>query len=106
MAAPQDFYTPELKEFTQQKIRRIHCPLLIAHGDVHPINKINNDIVIPELKAAGKPLETILYPGKPHGFSRTSKKFFDDCDAFFRRHLATRPTPLAEALVKQAPVGP
>jgi dipeptidyl aminopeptidase/acylaminoacyl peptidase len=105
MASPRDFYTTELEQFTREKIRKIHCPVFIAHGDVHPINKINNEIVIPAMKEAGKPLELIVYPGERHGFSRRSKKFFDDCHAFFRRHLATQPRPLPDALVTQVPVG-
>jgi acetyl esterase/lipase len=104
MAAPREFYTPELEQFTREKIRKIHCPVLIAHGDVHPINKINNEIVIPAMKEAGKAPEVILYPGQRHGFSQASKKFFDDSDAFFRRHLATQPKALLEVMVKHVPL--
>lgn len=35
---PQKYYTPELRKFTQEKIRRISCPILIIHGDKHPIS--------------------------------------------------------------------
>jgi acetyl esterase/lipase len=104
MASPRDYYTPELQQFTREKIRKIHCPVFIAYGNVHPINKINNEIIIPEMRDAGKAPEVILYPGQPHGFSRASKKFFEDCDAFFKRHLATQPKPLTDALVTQVPV--
>lgn len=111
MADPRRFYTPDLQKYTQAKIRRINCPVLIVQGDVHPINKINNEIIIPELKAAGKRLEVILYPGQPHGFyfggngaPEAGQKCFDDSHAFFKRHLATQPRPLEESLVKRVPV--
>jgi acetyl esterase/lipase len=109
MQDPQRYYTPELRKFTEEKIRKINCPVFIAHGDKHAINKINNEIFVPALKAAGKQVEVILYPGENHGFSHRgtpamTKKFFDDCDAFFRRHLPTQPRPLARTLVSQVPV--
>jgi acetyl esterase/lipase len=105
MASPRDYYTPGLQQFTRAKISKIQCPVFIAHGNVHPINKLNNEIVIPEMKAAGKPPEVVLYAGQPHGFSRTSKPFFTGCDAFFRRRLATQPVALPEGIVTQVPVG-
>lgn len=115
MDDPKRFYTPELEKLTQQKIRKINCPILIVHGDQHAINKINHEIIIPELKKAEKQVEVTLYPGQPHGFyngqvTRTRSpeavlKCFADCNAFFKKHLATQPTPLGESLVKQVPAG-
>src|SRR5688572_30472094 len=110
MEDPKAFYTPELQKFTRDKIERIKCPVLIVHGDQHPINKINHEIVIPELKRAGKTLEVILYPGQPHTFlfgqagsPAATRKCFDDCHAFFRKHLPTQPAPLPDSVVKQVP---
>ncbi len=34
MKDPKRFYTPELQERTREKIARIGCPILIAHGDI------------------------------------------------------------------------
>jgi acetyl esterase/lipase len=111
MEDPRRHYTPELQEFTRAKIRRIACPVLIVHGDQHAINKINAEIVIPELRAAGKTLEVILYPGQPHTFvfgqdgsPEATRKCFEDCHAFFRKYLPTPPTALEDSLVKQVPV--
>ena len=111
MDDPKRFYTPELQKFTREKVRKISCPVLIVHGDQHAINKINHEIIIPELKEAGKKPEVILYPGQPHGFyygrngmPEAGQKCFDDCNAFFKRHLPTKPTPLDEALIKHVPV--
>jgi acetyl esterase/lipase len=60
MSDPRRYYTPELQKFTREKIARISCPVFIAYGNVSRINKINNEIIIPELKAAGKVVEAIL----------------------------------------------
>ncbi len=94
MQDPKKFWTPELQKMTREKIGKIHCPVFIAYGDKSPINLINHEIVIPELKAAGKQVETKLYPGKTHGFSKNSEEFFNDCDKFFRKSLATAPKPI------------
>jgi acetyl esterase/lipase len=105
MQTPKDYYTPELEKFTREKIARIHCPVFIAHGDKHPINIINNEIVLPALRTAGKQVEVILYPGENHGFSHNgtpemTKKFFDDCHAFYMRHLPVKPVALPETIVQ------
>ncbi len=112
MDDPKSFYTPELQKLTREKIARIACPVLIVHGDQHPINKINHEIIIPEMKAAGKKLEVIPYPGQPHAFvfgqdgsPEAIRKCFEDCDRFFKQHLPTKPTPLDASLVKQVPAG-
>jgi hypothetical protein len=89
---------------------RIGCPVFIASGNVSAINKTNNDIVIPELKVAGKAVEVVLYPNEPHGFSKgvgtpqAALKFFTDADAFFQRHLPTKPKPLDAATVTPVPI--
>jgi acetyl esterase/lipase len=110
MDDPKLYYTPELQKFTREKIARIACPVLIVHGDQHPINKINDDIIIPELKDAGKTVEVILYPGQPHTFvfaqegaPEAALKCFTDSHAFYQRHLATKPRPVDRALIKDEP---
>jgi dienelactone hydrolase len=112
MEEPKRFYTPELQKRTRDKVERINCAILIAHGDQHPINKVSEEILIPELKRAGKKLEVIHYPGQPHSFyfggrgtEEATKKAFEDTHAFFKKHLPTQPVPLDELLVKQVPVG-
>jgi acetyl esterase/lipase len=111
MEDPKRYYTPELQKLTREKIARIACPVLIVHGDQHPINKINHEITIPELKEAGKMFEVILYAGQPHNFvfgqegsPQATQKCFDDCHAFFKQHLPTQPTPLEASLVNHVPV--
>jgi dienelactone hydrolase len=111
MANPKQAYDAQAQKITRDKIARIRCPILIVHGDVHEINKFNNDVYIPELKAAGKKVEVIYYPGAPHALAlgrntapETTKKVFDDCNAFFMRHLPTQPRPVEKSLVREVPV--
>ena len=106
MTDPKHYYTPELQKFTRGKIQRIACPVLIVHGDQHPINKINDEIIIPELKDAGKKVEVILYPGQPHlfvfaqeGSPEAARKCFEDSLAFIGRHTATQAKPLDRTLI-------
>lgn len=114
---PQRYYTPEYQKLTRAKIAKIRCPILIVQGDQHPINRFNAEVLIPELRAAGKALEVITYPGEPHCFgfhgtrqtasaSKAALKMFQDTEAFCRRYVATKPKPLQPSLVKQVPVTP
>jgi len=73
-------YTDERRKATEAKIARIACPLLIHHGDTHPLKKINFDIVFPAIEKAGKTMVIKHYPGEDHGFywgNRTSEKVLD-----------------------------
>jgi dienelactone hydrolase len=110
MADPKKFYTPELQKFTRAKIERIHVPIFIAQGNVHPIGKINREIIIPELEAAGKDVEVKDYPGQPHGFyfgrtphQEAALEFFKDCDRFFRKHIKVQPKAIAAERIRQEP---
>ena len=109
MEDPKTYYTPELQRLTREKIAKISCPVFIAHGDQHIINKVNNEVFVPEMKQAGKLTQVIIYPGGEHSFSHGGKpdltqKFFDDCHAFFQKYLPTQPIPLETSLVQQVPV--
>ncbi len=110
-------YAPDLQRFTQEKIRKIGSPIFIAQGD-QPLgpgvdhHKIINELLVPELKAAGKEVEEIVYPGQQHcfGFYRflgaeaAASQFFADMDAFFKRHLLTQPQAVDDSLVEYVPV--
>ncbi len=95
MRDARKYWTPELQMMIREKIRKIECPVFIAYGDKSQINNVNHEMVIPELKAAGKQVETKLYPGQHHGFSKLSGEFFEDASRFFGQHLAMQPTPLS-----------
>jgi dipeptidyl aminopeptidase/acylaminoacyl peptidase len=101
---PLRYYTPEVQKRTRDKIARIDCPILLTCGTLDPINQINNEIVIPELRAAGKDLRVVEYAGAPHGFSvvhgpALAEPFVRDCLSFFGQHVRTKPAPVDPALV-------
>ncbi|MBB3209070.1 dipeptidyl aminopeptidase/acylaminoacyl peptidase [Rhodopirellula rubra] len=68
MKRPLHYYTDIQRQQTEQKIDAIRCPILIHHGDTHPLKKMNNEILFPAITAAGKDLRVIIYPGEQHGF--------------------------------------
>jgi dipeptidyl aminopeptidase/acylaminoacyl peptidase len=95
---PEAFWTPDIVSKVQDKIGRFQTPLLILHGDIHPLKKLNMDYIIPEIKKAKKSLEVMIYPGKNHGFewgTRVDAEFIEsmiqDIREFAEPHLNTRP---------------
>jgi dipeptidyl aminopeptidase/acylaminoacyl peptidase len=111
MRNPKKYYTPELQKFTRGKVTQIHCPVLIVHGDVHPLKIINQEIIVPELKAANKPVEYIEYAGQPHAFwwgamdAAVGERVFNDSMRFLKPNLKTQPVAIDESLIKRVPVG-
>jgi acetyl esterase/lipase len=111
MRNPAKHLTPELQKLTRAKIAQIHCPVLIVHGDIHPLKIINQEIIVPELKAAGKSVEYIEYAGQPHAFwwgsqdAAVGQKVFDDSMRFLKSHLKTQPVAIDESLIKRVPAG-
>jgi len=113
---PRSYYTTEYQKLTRAKIARIHCPILIIQGDQDPrVFPFNNQVFIPELRALGKKVEVITYPGEPHCFNfngngpRTphpavALKAFHDIDVFCRRYVKTIPRTIAAGLVKYVAV--
>ena len=105
---PKGYYTVEYQKVTRAKIAKIHCPILIIQGDQNWVVPFNNQVLIPELRALGKNVEAITYPGEPHCFGFTGNrrpeaalKMFRDMDAFCRRHVQTKPEAIDNRLVKQ-----
>ena len=110
---PRRYYTPKAKAFTRAKIEKIRCPVLIVHGDVHPINIINNKVIIPEMKALGKPIDSILYSGCKHGFYFGSRETpwealncFRDTLAFAAKHIEVQPQPVKDSRIEERLVAP
>lgn len=98
---PQKHYTEERKAQTQKKIKTISCPVLILHGDQHALKKLNSEIFLPELKAAGIEVEYKVYSGNSHGFywgngtnRETVENFMADTQAFLEARLKTHARPL------------
>lgn len=70
-------YTDERRKATEAKIAAISSPLLVHHGDVHPLRKINFEVVFPAIQKAEKSITVKHYPGENHGFywgNRTSEE--------------------------------
>jgi len=109
MREPQRFFTVDLQRFTREKINKIRAPILILHGDVHPLKKLNNEIVIPELLAAGKRLDLSYHPGAPHGFyfgagpKEATWHAHEAVKSFFARYQKTPPSPIAATLIQWKP---
>lgn len=109
MEEPKKHYTPELQKFTEAKISKINCPVLIVHSNLHPINKVNNDIVIPAMRAASKYYEIVFFPEQQHGFyngygQAVGMKVYDTLASFYLRHVATKPKPIDSSLIELEPV--
>jgi dipeptidyl aminopeptidase/acylaminoacyl peptidase len=111
MKEPKKHLTPELLQFTRAKIAKIHCPVLILHGDIHPLKIINQEVIVPELKTADKSVEYIEYAGQPHAFwwgamdAAVGQKVFDDSMRFLTPNLKTQPIALDESLITRVPAG-
>ncbi len=108
----EELYTPALRERTRRKLEKIQCPVLILHGDQHWLKRFNLELLVPEMKALGKQVEVRTFPGAKHSFywgrntePATALKAHREADAFLRKHLKTRPKPVAAVHVRQAPVG-
>jgi dipeptidyl aminopeptidase/acylaminoacyl peptidase len=111
MRNPRKYYTLDLQKFTQTKVNQIHCPVLIVHGDIHPLKIINQEIIVPELKAAGKSVEYIEYPGQAHGFwwgaadGAVGQKVFEDAMRFLKPTLKTQPVAIDGSLITRVAAG-
>jgi dienelactone hydrolase len=97
-ADPHSLYTDELKERTRKKIYGISCPVLVMHGDQHQLKKFNFEILVPELKSAGKQVVVEKYAGEKHGFywGRSDNpamplKANRDAHKFFQAAIAVQP---------------
>lgn len=80
MENPFAYQTPETEALTAKKVGKIGCPVLILHGDVHVIQKMNKGMLVPALEAANVVHEYRVYPGNPHGFyfgGRTTEETVD-----------------------------
>lgn len=115
MENPRQFYTSEYQNILRTKLARIKCPILIIQAEKDRpaplINRFNAEVLIPELRALGKTVEVLTYPGEPHCFCfygsgpRTPRpavalKAYRDAEAFSRRYVPTKPSPLGLELVK------
>lgn len=68
MAQPEKYFTPELRARTLEKLRQIQAPVLIVHGDMHDLRKLNKPLFLPLMRQAGVKTEYLEYAGYGHGF--------------------------------------
>jgi dipeptidyl aminopeptidase/acylaminoacyl peptidase len=91
LGEPERFITEAAKKQTHDKVMKVSCPVFYAHSDQIIFNKLNDLVMVPELKKMKPKLEMKLYPKLYHTFSRNHEPFFTDCDAFFKKYLKTQP---------------
>lgn len=106
---PRKYYTPELQTFTEGKVKNINCPVFIVHSDVHPVNNVTNEIVIPAMRAAGKSYEIMFMPGLKHGFYNgydhaAGMQMYEALAGFYSRNIVSKPKPIDSSLIKIEPV--
>ena len=114
MADPAKYFTDRHRQLTREKLAKIRCPVIVTHGDVHPLKKLNFDFFFPELLKAGKKVTISIHPGMPHGLSWYSaegrieklQRTFEEEESFFRRFLPTQPVPLDRSQVQWVPDPP
>jgi CubicO group peptidase (beta-lactamase class C family)/acetyl esterase/lipase/esterase/lipase superfamily enzyme len=68
MAAPEKYFTPELRQRTLEKLKTLHALVLMLHSDQHALHKLNKPLFLPLMKEAGVKVEYREYPGYGHGF--------------------------------------
>lgn len=68
MEDPQSEYTPGRREEMRAWMAEIDCPVLVLQGEPVGLYKTNFEILIPEMRALGKEISSITYPGMTHGF--------------------------------------
>lgn len=112
-ADPKSLYTDELKNHTRHKLGGLNSPVLILHGDQHPLRKFNLGLFVPEMQAMGKDVTVKTYPGEPHGFywgqgkdPAMALRANQDAEAFIRKRVAVQPKPISEGLYETVPVSP
>jgi acetyl esterase/lipase len=125
------YYSADLQRKFRAKLAAMDAPILIVQGDVGdgPVdtdgpgrNRFNAEVLIPELREAGKQVEVKVYPEQAHCFCSASGAprpggraapaswpaaalhAFEDIDAFCRRHVRTKPVALNAEWVTDEPV--
>jgi dipeptidyl aminopeptidase/acylaminoacyl peptidase len=114
MDNPAKYFTDRHRQFTREKLAKIRCPVIVTHGDVSGLKRLNFEFFFPELLGAGKNVTISIHPGMEHGLSwysaegRMAKLLstFKEEEAFFLRYLATKPVPLDRSQVQWVPDPP
>ena len=101
MGSPRDFYGPRNHDLILQKAKTIRAPVLMLHGDIHPLKLMNHELFIPALREAGVNPVVKIFPHQGHGFYFGSgvneavvEKVVEDLRSFLSKHLAAVPRPI------------
>jgi acetyl esterase/lipase len=102
MKDPGTYYTSALQEKTLERMRNIQSPILMLHGDVHDLYKLNIQYIVPQLTSLGKTIDVSIYPGMKHGFYDGNEaplpiieRVVSEADTFMKKHGA-RPLPMMD----------
>jgi dipeptidyl aminopeptidase/acylaminoacyl peptidase len=115
---PRGHYTAQYQKLTREKLGRITAPMLVLQGEPNRedrLNVFNAEVLVTELRALGKSVEVKSYAGEPHCFAFTGDpprtprpavalQAWQDAEAFFRRHVPTKPVAMDPKLVSSAPL--
>jgi acetyl esterase/lipase len=121
LADPKRYYTAQFQRILRDTIARIECPIFIVQGgrNQNNVNRFNEQILVPEMRAAKKIVEVRTYPDQGHCFCAQSgrpqqnvppsgpsaaRAAFKDIDQFCRRHLRTTPKAIDARLITWTPV--
>ena len=118
MENPSRYYTAEYQRLTRDKIATIRSSILMIEGDEKfPLNRWNAEVLVPELRRAGKSVAVKSYAGERHCFAYDGRgpdgtwdhvpaaaSAHAEADDFFRRHMSTRPKDVSSPLVKRVPL--
>jgi len=78
---------------------RIQKPLLIGQGANDPrVKQAESEQIVDAMRAAGKPVEYVLYTDEGHGFARPENRmhFYAIAEAFLAKYLEGRAEPMGE----------
>src|SRR5262249_12783554 len=78
LSDPERFITDAAKKRSHDKVLKVSCPVFYAHSDQVIFNKLNDLVLVPELKKIKPKLEIKRYPELFHGFSTNHEPFFTD----------------------------
>jgi dipeptidyl aminopeptidase/acylaminoacyl peptidase len=81
------------------RVENIKAPLLVGQGANDPrVKKQESDQMVAAMRAAGKPVDYIVFPDEGHGFSRPEnvRRFYAATEQFLALHLGGRFEPAQE----------
>ena len=100
MKDPKGSYKGKFRKNARAMFKAIDSPILILHGDIHALKKINSELLVPELKRLKKDVIYSVYPGLNHGFYwgnsragatlKTVDQLMEEVPAFISKHTTLK----------------